>query len=196
MFHSSHETWIGSLKRHLGIWKKQGINGEPMSEMTMFDEIVTAHYRIGGDLKTGIRFSDGKDEYNRMKANAVRIKRLLVDDEEGIGREQASQLLELLPSILAAMPTHLRTSFLNEYLSPLGLTVRGMDEGVTVAQCATTHLVSFSRESAEAQCAMAGLIDGATPTELRVADRELSEVIDVANRGRAFIRAQLDQGGK
>lgn len=193
MFHELQETWVESLKRHLSAWKKEA----GYSEITMFDEIVKAHTRIGGPVKTGIHFSDGKDEYNRQKANAIRIKRLLVDDEEGIGREQADQLVNLLPSILAAMPAHLRISFLNEYLSPLDLHVAGNEE-VTDGEVSITDLAEIMRKDAQAHQTIAHVIDNPELDALKAAHQDILASIETKKKkGRilaAMIRAKTATG--
>ena len=162
MFHALQETHVESLKRHLNAWKKES----GMSEMTMFDEIVAAHIRIGGPEKTGIHFSDGKDEYNRQKANSIRIKRLLAESDEGIGREQADQLVNVLPSILAALPTILRISYLNEYLAPLDMHVSSNDESEEGEM--TVHRVAeVMFTDAQKHKLLAELIEGADADTLK-----------------------------
>lgn len=193
MFHQLQETWVESLKRHLSAWKKEA----GISEMTMFDEIVKAHIRIGGPEKTGIHFSDGKDEYNRQKANAIRIKRLLVDDEEGIGREQADQFVNLLPSILAAMPAHLRISFLNEYLAPLDLHVAGNDEA-TEGEAGIGDLAELMHKDHKAQETFATALQTKDITALTEAHNAILDAIETKKRkGRilqAMIRAKTATG--
>jgi hypothetical protein len=186
MFHTLQETWVESLKRHLSAWKKEA----GYSEMTMFDEIVKAHERIGGPQKTGIHFSDGKDEYNRQKANAIRIKRLLVDDEEGIGREQADQLVNLMPSILAAMPAHLRISFLNEYLAPLELHVAGNEEA-TEGDVGIADLAEIMHQDAKAQQSFAAVLQSQDINTLTEAHKAILESIETKKRKGRFIAAMI-----
>jgi len=180
MFHQLQETHVESLKRHLNAWKKES----GMSEMTMFDEIVAAHVRIGGVEKTGIQFSDGKDEYNRQKANSIRIKRLLVDGEDGIGREQADQLLNLLPSILAAMPAHLRISFLNEYLAPLDMHVSSNEESED-GEVTIGDLAEVMRTDAQKHQLLAQLIEGMDAETLQKALNAMNaSVVETKKRSR------------
>lgn len=193
MFHELQETWVESLKRHLAAWKKEA----GMSEMTMFDEIVAAHERIAGPAKTGIQFSDGKDEYNRQKANSIRIKRLLVDDEEGIGREQADQLVNLLPSILAAMPAHLRISFLNEYLSPLNLHVASNDEGES-GEFGIRDLAELMQTDAQTHQCLAKVLESDDLDTLKIAHQNITASIETKKKkGRllaGLIRAKTSTG--
>lgn len=180
------ESWIDCLKRYLRLWKRR----TGASDATICDAIVHAHDALGLAAKTGIRFSPGSaDEYNRQKANAARIMRMLTDEPHTDGEAVAA--INILPSILAAMPADLRALFLNEYLAPLGLTVRGIEGVEQPGLNATSHLVSLSREASEAQCAIASLIDGGTREELAKADAELADVEEAARKARTAIRQEL-----
>ncbi len=189
MFHALQETHVESLKRHLNAWNKES----GMSEMTMFDEIVAAHIRIGGPEKTGIHFSDGKDEYNRQKANAIRIKRLLVDDEDGVGKEQADQLVNLLPSILAAMPAHLRISFLNEYLAPLDMHVSSNEESED-GEVTIGDLAEVMRTDAQKHQLLAQLIEGADAETLQKALNALNASVAETKKRSRIIQGLIRTG--
>ena len=186
MFHALQETHVESLKRHLSAWKKEA----GCSEMTMFDDIVAAHESIGGPQKTGIQFSDGKDEYNRQKANAVRIKRLLVDDGEGIGREQADQLVNLLPSILAAMPVHLRISFLNEYLAPLNMHVAGNDDSDT-GEFGISDLAELMQTDAQTHQSLAKVLQSDDIDVLNAAYQDINASIETKKKKGRFIASLI-----
>lgn len=193
MWIDSHvdETWIDCLKRYLRLWKRSG----DFSDATICDFIVQAHVARGLDTKSGIRFTPGSaDEYNRQKANAARIMRMLSEEPHTDGEAVAA--INMLPSILAAMPADLRMDFLNEYIAPLGLSVRGAGLDAGGSLNATGHLVHIARENAEAQTAIANLIDGATQEELARADRELSDAVDAAVAARADVRQQMTNLGK
>jgi hypothetical protein len=188
MWNDSHadETWIDCLKRYLRKWKRS----TGYSDATICDEIVKAHDEIGLAAKTGIRFSPGSaDEYNRKKANAARIMRMLSDEPSTDGEAVAA--INMLPSILAAMPADLRIGFLNEYIAPLNLSVRGTEIKEAGELNATARLINIAREASEAQAAVADLIDGATHEELVRADRELAEAEDAFISARAAVRKQM-----
>lgn len=182
MFQPLHETYVESLKRHLSAWKKEA----GCSEMTIHDAIVAAHVQINGPEKTGIHFSDGKDEYNRQKANSIRIRRLLVDDEEGIGREQADQLVNLLPSILAAMPAHLRISFLNEYLLPLNMHVSANDDGDS-GELGLRDLTELMQSDAQAHQSFAKLLESDDIDVLTTAYQDINASIETKKKKGRFI---------
>lgn len=188
MFHELQETWVESLKRHLSAWKKEGIKGQPMSENTMFDLIVEAHERIGGPRKTGIHFNNGPDAYNRQKANAIRIKRLLTD--EPVGEEQSDQLVNLMPSILAAMPSHLRISFLNEYLAPLDLHVAGNEEA-TEGEVGIADLAEIMRKDAQTHQTIAQVIDNPELAVLTAAHKDILDSIETKKRKGRVIQAMI-----
>lgn len=190
MWNDSHadESWIDCLKRYIRLWKRRSETGV-LSDAAICDEIVKAHNASGLATKTGIRFAPGSsDEYNRQKANAARIMRML-SDEPSTEFESVS-LYNMLPSILAAMPSDLRADFLNEYLAPLGLTARGIEVEQVAQFNPTADLVKLAKEASEAQGAVADLIDGATPTEMAKAERELQDIIDAANTALSHVRSQ------
>ena len=189
MFHALQETHVESLKRHLNAWKKDS----GMSEMTMFDLIVAAHIRIGGPEKTGIHFSDGKDEYNRQKANQIRIKRLLAESEEGIGREQADQLVNVLPSILAAMPANLRISYLNEYLAPLDMHASSNEESED-GEVTVRDLAEVMHTDAQKHQLLAQLIEGADAETLQSALNALNASIAATKKRSRIIQGLIRTG--
>jgi hypothetical protein len=184
MFHESHETWVDSLKRHLSAWKKES----GRSEMTLFDEIVAAHVRIGGPLKTGIRFNDGEDTFNRQKANAMRIKRLLSD--EPVSDEQADQLVNLMPSILAALPAHLRISFLNEYLSPLDLHVVANDADEE-GEVGLSGLTETLHKDSRVHQTMAAVIQNPDIATLKAAQVAIQDAIETKKKHGRIVTAML-----
>lgn len=188
MWNDSHadETWIDCLKRYIRLWKRR----TGFSDATICDLIVTGHNESGLAAKTGIRFSPGSaDEYNRQKANAARIMRMLNDEPHT--EFESVQLFNMLPSILKAMPEDLRIGFLNEYLAPVNLTVRGIDQQYSSVLNAASHLVKIARETSEAQAAVADLIDGASQGELQQADRELAEAEEAIRAARADVRQHM-----
>lgn len=190
MWNDSHadESWIDCLKRYIRLWKRRCETGV-FSDAAICDEIVKAHNASGLAAKTGIRFAPGSaDEYNRQKANAARIMRML-SDEPNTEFESVS-LFNMLPSILSAMPADLRADFLNEYMAPLGLTARSIQLDDSTPFNPTSDLVTLAKEASEAQGALANLIDGATPSEMAKAERELEDILEAAGAALAHVRSQ------
>lgn len=180
MFHQLQETHVESLKRHLSAWKKEAC----CSEMTMFDEIVAAHERIGGPQKTGISFNNGSDIYNRQKANSIRIKRLLSD--EMVKDDHADQLVNLMPSILAALPAHLRISFLNEYLSPLNMHVSGNDES-EAGEFSIKDLAEVMQKDAATHQSLAKVLESDDIDALNAAFQDINASIEIKKKKGRFI---------
>lgn len=194
MWNGSHETWVDCLKRHLRAWKLRGPAGDgskgAWSDETICDLIVDAHDRIGGPAKTGIVFAPGSaDESNRKKANAARIMRTLTDEPSTDG--QAIALVNMLPSITAAMPPDLATSFWNEYLAPARLGVRCLDDAIAVDFNPAAHIGAQTKESAEATIALLQVQASPTLSTLEAAHKEQTDVIETASRARRALDAAI-----
>jgi hypothetical protein len=175
MWNDSHadESWVDCLKRYLRIWKKESGG---YSDATICDEIVKAHDAIGGPAKTGIRFQPGSvDEYNRKKANAARIMRMLNDELDG---DDGSLLnINFLPSVLAAMPAALRIRFLNEYLGPVDLRVCRLDDRIS-ERVTIGNLTAMMKEDSESVAACAQLLEDADEEALAVARKETHDALE------------------
>jgi len=185
MRNGSQKTLIGLVREHVNACRK----ALGWSREAVADVIVEAHERIGGPAATGIRFEPKTtDTFERAKVNADRIFRWLDDDSKDTNLLPAN----FLPSILAGLPVEERIALLNDILAPVGLTVRRMNDGAGLTLPAARHLVQIAKESAEAQCSMAELIDGATLAELQRAERELAEAERVYQRAREDVSAQLN----
>ncbi|WP_156480099.1 hypothetical protein [Collimonas pratensis] len=183
MFLDPHESAIASLSRHINAWKKRS----GMSNATIADEVVKAHERIGGPVRTGIRFdSHSSDEYNRMKANATRIWRWLDDVTDDKNLLNAN----FLPSVVAALPADLKISFWNEYLAHDGLCVTGVD----MAEQGEFHindLASIMKEDSEAHQACAKVIENPDLVTLQLAKREIDEAIEMKKHAGRMIGAMI-----
>ncbi len=185
MRNGSQKTLIGLVREHVNACRK----ALGWSREAVADVIVEAHERIGGIGTTGIRFEPKTtDTFERAKVNADRIFRWLDDDTKDTNLLPAN----FLPSILAGLPVEDRITLVNNILAPLGLTVRRLDGDTHQAQSATKHLVSIAKEVAEAQSAVANLIDGATLSELQRAERELAEAERTIQKAREDVASQLN----
>lgn len=185
MRNKSHKTLIGRVLDHVTSCRKAvGWSREAMAET-----IVEAHGSIGGPEATGIRFDPPTtDAFERAKVNADRIFRWLDD-----GSKDTNLLpVNFLPSILAALPMEDRISLVNEILGPVGLVVRRLAAEGGEHLTATRHLVTISKEVAEAQSAVANLIDGATVPELQNAERELADAERAIQMAREDVAKQLN----
>lgn len=184
MRNGSQKTLIGLVREHVNACRK----ALGWSREAVADVIVEAHDRIGGPSTTGIRFEPKTtDTFERAKVNADRIFRWLDDDSKDNNLLPANFLL----SILAALPIDECIALLNKILAPLGLTVRRIGDTAESNVPAVRHLVRIAKESAEAQRALAELIDGATLPELQSAERELAEAERTYQLARADVSAQI-----
>lgn len=184
MRNGSHKSLIARVLEHVTACRKAaGWSREAMAEV-----IVEAHAKIDGPGATGIRFEPPTtDTFERAKVNADRIFRWLDDSSKDTNLLPAN----FLPSILAGLPMDARVALVNEILGPVGLVVRRLDNEGADCLSATRHLVTISKEVAEAQSAVATLIDGATVPELQRAERELADAEHAIKSARADVAAQL-----
>ncbi|QBP75379.1 hypothetical protein E2K99_10305 [Herbaspirillum huttiense] len=182
MFHDTHESPIGSLRRHVETWKKR----TGLSNATIAQFIVEAHERIGGPVRTGITFGRSGDAYNDMKAHQQRIWRWLDDVSDDKNLLSAN----FLPSIVAALPTDLKISFWNELLSHDGFCVASLEEGD--GQFRITDLALVMKEDSEAHQACAEVIGSPDDIQaLRRAEKEITEAIETKKQARVRIGAMI-----
>ncbi|WP_377747088.1 hypothetical protein [Cupriavidus respiraculi] len=155
------------------------------SRETVAIEIVAAHRKLGLDRLPKLAFETAGDHFTLAKNAADRIFRWLDDKSKDTNFMPAN----FEDSILAAMPRDLLIAYENERLAKFGLCVRGVDGSDGSGLNATQHLIAIAKETAEAQTAVANLIDGATASELHTADRELAEAEETIRRARADVAA-------
>lgn len=180
----SHKSRIATILEYVDQWRRS----MDWSRETVCEQIVEAHYRIGADKLTQVKFERSGDLVTIQKNNADRIYRWL--DDKSKDRNLLCSNFEM--SIFAAMPAAIRLACLNELYAPLGLCMKGVEVADNNTLNATTHLVAIAKETSEAQGAIADLIDGASPAELAKADRELAEAEEVIRAARAGVRQQMN----
>ncbi len=176
MQHRTHTppTWIATLRGCIEEWRRD--NG--WSRETAADMIVQAHERIGGPRATGIVFDPPtRDTFERMRVNADRIFRWLDDVTKDRNHLEAN----FIPSILAALPEGLRLYALDEMLRPFGIACRTVGGEAAMGDVGTLFRAMLT-EGAQAEVAVADLLDGASHAELLTAQREIAE--DIAARSR------------
>jgi hypothetical protein len=180
---TSHKSRIAIILDHVDAWR----HSMDWSRETVCDVIVEAHYRIGADRLTQVKFERTGDLVTIQKNNADRIYRWL--DDKSKDRNLLCSNFE--QSILAAMPADIRLAYLNDILAPLGFVVRGIEPEENHGLNATHHVVNMARESAEALGAVADLISNPTPAKLALADRELADLEEETRITRADIRREM-----
>jgi ribosomal protein S16 len=189
MRNESHNSLISIVKRHVIEWRKR----EGWSRETVVQVIVEAHERIGGQVVSGIRFDpETKDTFERMKVNADRVFRWLDDESKDTNLLPAN----FLQSILAAMPLDIRISCVEEFLMPVGLGARCLNDESHDGLNLQSTLVAMMKEGTEATQAVAGLIGGVTPEKLEAAHKELTEDIETLQRVRGELEAEVAKYGR
>lgn len=184
MRNESHKTFLQIIKAAVIEWRKR----EGWSRETVVQAIVEEHEKRGGPRQTGIRFEPSTtDAFDRQKVNADRVFRWL-DDET---KDTNFMPPNFFHSVLAAMPMDIRLHCAGELIRPLGLTVHIAEHSSTAGLNATMHLITIAKETSEAQCAIAALIDGVKPAELVKAERELAEAEEAIHAARIEISEQL-----
>jgi len=180
--HSHKKTLIATLLSHVTTWRK----ASGWSRESVTQEITDAHERIGGHVVSGICFDPHtSDAYERQKVNADRVFRWLDDATKDNNLLPAN----FLPSILAAMPSAVAVACLSEILRPLGYGVHVLAKERQAI--GVEHLHELIKETAEAQQAVVDLLDGATPQELVIAQKELTEMVDTGKRLLSSVEAEI-----
>jgi hypothetical protein len=181
MSYKSHKSPISSLLEVLDGWRKAGNK----SRETAAEEIVCAHERIDGPARTGVFFEPRTtDVFKRMHTNAARFFRWM-DDES---KDTNLLSVNLLPSVLAALPEDARIHWLNDYLRPLGLCVRDVDQAENATPDMNRLLCGVLKETGEAVQSMAE--SAANPTGSNIA-KTVKELAD-AERTIHDARMQLE----
>lgn len=164
----SHKTKIAILLEHVNAWRR----AEGWSRETVVQQIVEAHESIGGPAITGIEFEPhSSDAFKRFKANADRVMRWLDDSTKDNNLLPAN----FEKSILAALPMERRLHCLDDMYRDIGVGTRSIAAGTAMNLDAVFILRNILAENADAQRAVAELVDGGTREELLTAQRELTE---------------------
>jgi hypothetical protein len=165
MFPQLHKTPISSLLDQLNAWGAEN----QMSRETIGDEIVTAHETYSRELVSKIVFQPNPDEHTRMYTNAVRIYRWFDD----AGKDKNLLTVNFLPSVLLAMPIERRNAWLSEYLRPLGLGIRELDEA-EMSPITVQDICDVVTSDAVAAQALSAVLQNPTPAALEAAREALS----------------------
>lgn len=184
MRNESHKTLIGTIRSHLGQWRKR----EGWSRETLVTQVIEAHEACAGPLTTGIHFDPAtRDAFERSKVNADRVFRWLDDESKDNNLLPAN----FLPSVLAAMPPDVRLHCVNELLRPLGLAARSLEQSANAQIAVQQGLVEMIREDAEAHQAFAALMSDVTDQSLDAALKEINESIETKQRIRSAVESAI-----
>lgn len=182
MRHESHKTKLATLMHYVDQWRTRAGSREAVAVA-----IVEKHRELGLDAATGIRFEKNGDAFTLAKNAADRIFRWLDDKTKDTSLMPAN----FEQSVLAAMPDDLRLMYLNELLSPLGLSVRPHiscfgDEFELVGRAHASH-----KETSEAVTALLALASDSSPKGLLMALKETTEAITELKANQAAIEREI-----
>lgn len=185
-------TLIATIRDHLDDWRR----AEGWSRETVVQQIVEAHERAGFDRLSGIVFDPGtRDAYGRMKINAERVYRWLDDHSKDNNLLPAN----FLPSILAGLPMERRQALAWSLLAPvdLGAVELGMDEGAEGGDhTVVVHFQALVATGADAQVAVAQMLDGIDPGEAEAAQAKLGRTLSAVRRAVAWLTRRKPKGGR
>lgn len=168
MSRKSHVSPIASLLAAVNGWR----NALGWSRETSADEIVKAHLAIDGPERTGVVFEPRtKDVFKRGHTDAARIFRWLDDD----CKDTNLLSVNMLPSVLAALPEDIRLHWLNEYLRPLGHCVGNIEQTAGAAPDVSRLLVDVLKEAGEATQALAESVADPSTASFTRAAKELGD---------------------
>jgi hypothetical protein len=176
-------TYTDSIKICIKAWKMRGPAGDGatghFSDETVSEFIVVKHHEIGGPARTGIVFTlEGEgDEARRLAANNRRIQRCL----------ESAQVVELIPSLLAALPADLASLLANELLRPSGRFAASLDDA-DLADITGMDMAVDAKESGESLHAVADYLANPTEANLKRVIKESNEAIEVK---RGIVRKAL-----
>ena len=178
-----HKSTISTLAHWVETWRK----ALGMSKQTAAALIVEAHERIDGPAATGIEFANNPDAYKRVAINCDRVYRWLDD----LTKDTNHLPINMLPSLVEALPEPFRSHAINDLLRPHGLAVRPV--GTLIEAPTAAHLKDMLRETAEAAAAFTDLLDGATSAELLEAERQLAEASATITHHLALVEGLIAQ---
>lgn len=184
---ADQSTWIATIRDSVEDWRKRN----EWSRETAAQLIVEAHEQRGAHRVSGIVFDPPtRDAFERVKVNADRVFRWLDD----VTKDRNHLPTNFIPSILAALPSDLRMHLVNDLLRSNGMACRQTATETEVSPI-TILLRSMMVETAQADQAVAALLDGVDPGELETAQREIVEAIAVLVRAQNRVESMMTLRG-
>lgn len=165
----SHKTPISLIRDAVEAWRKQA----GWSRETAAQYIVEAHEAIGGPAVSGIVFDPPTgDAFERAKVNADRVFRWFDDTT----KDRNLLPLNMIWSVLFALPEDRRLLLVNELLAPVGMSASYDQEEASEASVSNValHFCAIVTDSASATVAMSKMLDGIDPGEPEQAQKRLS----------------------
>ncbi|ABE56542.1 hypothetical protein Sden_3266 [Shewanella denitrificans OS217] len=147
-----------------------------MTRFALAMDFVAAVERLGFTevlADEGISFARSQDVHNDARVNAQKLFRWLGQYEGQ--HPQAERLFHVEQALVAALPAHLRTQYLNDVFSCVGVTVIA-DQVTDGAVFKVSEMAaSLTKENSEAQVAVIHLGNEPQREQLIAAHRELKE---------------------
>lgn len=182
MQRATHPSPLAIIRDHVEAWRREN----RWSRETLADEIVQAHERLGAVDFTRIKFEPKTtDTFERMRVNADRLFRWL-DDET---KDKNLLSVNMIWSVLAAMPLDRRVMLLNDLLRPVDITVHSAEatETLPTAVAINAHFCGVVEHGALATIAMSTLLDGVDPGEAEHAEKQLGLLATTTQRALSLI---------
>jgi hypothetical protein len=176
-------SFISAVRATIDQWR----SANRWSREAVVQRIVDAHVRIGADKVTGIEFSAHSDTFARTKVDAERFYRWLDD----VTKDSTLLPMNMLPSILEALPMDLRQHVLTELARPRGMEVHCAECVEPADFDSRSHLSAVAKEGTEAVIALGQLDQNASPAEIENVVRECIEAENAASKAVRGARALL-----
>ena len=129
--------------------------------------IVASHVAFAAGAATEINFDfGGSDAYDRAKKSAQKIFRWL---------DEGDLPANMIPSILAALPSEQRLTAMNQIPCPLGIEARAADQAPAIGFDPLKHLKNIAKESAKEKLALIQVGAEASEEQLLQVRVELTE---------------------
>lgn len=193
MQHRTQKTIISIISDHVDAWRRStGMSREAISEL-----IITKYRNDNKHRLPGVKdFSNDKvknvdEAFEARRVNADRIFRWLDD------RSKDSTFLpaNFIPSVLGSMPDDLRISCVNQILIQLDMFAQNIERPVNSDSCCNplSHLKKLIKESREAEQSLCELIENYDQSDLMQAQKELSDLVQVAKEGLVSVSVRLSE---
>lgn len=192
---ASHErTWVALILDELEDWRREiGASRESIAIL-----IVEAHERIGGHQVSRIKFEKDGDAYQLAKNSADRIYRWL--DE--VTKDKNPLPANFVRVILAALPDARRMRLADALMATIGLSAAPRDDadihddGHDAHAVVVEHFKVVVAHSADAQVAMATMLDGIDPGEPERAHKKMALAIAAMKRAGGFLGRIVKRKGR
>ncbi len=182
MQRATHPSPITIVRDHVEAWRREN----RWSRETVADMIVQAHERIAAPDFTGIRFEPPTtDLFERMRVNADRVFRWLDDHS----KDKNLLTLNLIWSVLAALPMDRRLLLVNDLMQPVDISVRSAIDSDTepTAEEIVDSFQLVVEHGAAANIAVSKLLDGVQDNEPENAEAKLSLAASAIQKARSLM---------